>query len=133
MIDYLLDTHTFLWSIFESNRLSAQVRSILSDYENTIYVSSVTFWEISLKLALGKLELEIYTPEELLTVAKKVGFRTLLLEPEEAAKIYHLPKIVSQDPFDRMLIWQAISKDLVLLSKEVQFEQYSEYGLKTLW
>jgi PIN domain nuclease of toxin-antitoxin system len=133
MTDYLLDTHTFLWSIFESNRLSLQVHSILSNYDNTIYVSSVTFWEISLKFALGKLELEPYTPEELITAANKLGFKTLCLEAEEAANFYHLPKMLHKDPFDRMLIWQAISKDLILLSKDEQFGQYSEYGLKTFW
>ena len=133
MTDYLLDTHTFLWSVFESNRLSSQVYSILSNYDNIIYISSVTFWEISLKFALGKLELEPYAPEELITAANKLGFKTLCLEVEEAINFYHLPKIEHKDPFDRMLIWQAISKDLVLLSKDKQFGQYKEYGLKTLW
>jgi len=77
MTHYLLDTHTFLWTLFESTRLSVQVRSILSDCENTVYVSSVTFWEISLKFHLGKLELETYTPERLLHLAKELDFLIL--------------------------------------------------------
>jgi PIN domain nuclease of toxin-antitoxin system len=133
MIYYIDDTHSFLWSIFESNRLSEPVRSILSNSENNIYVSSATFWEISLKFSLGKLELENYTPEKLPALAKKMGFITLAIEPEEAASFYCLPKTAHKDPFDRMLIWQAISKNLVLLSKDSQFEHYSQYGLKTLW
>jgi len=133
MIFYLLDTHTFLWSIFDSNRLSVPVRSILSKSENNIYVSSVTFWEISLKFSLGKLELENHTPEQLPTLAKQMDFITLAIEPEEAASFYCLPKVGHKDPFDRMLIWQAISKNLVLLSKDKQFENYRQYGLKSLW
>lgn len=133
MTHYLLDTHTFLWTIFESTRLSVQVRSILSDCENTVYVSSVTFWEISLKFNLGKLELETYTPEQLPHLAKELDFLMLPIEPEQAANFYRLPKIAHKDPFDRMLIWQAISKNLILLSKDNQFEQYHQYGLKTLW
>ncbi len=134
MTDFLLDTHTFLWSIFDSSRLSVPVRSIISNRKNNIYVSSVTFWEISLKFALGKLELETYTPEQLPALAKKpMGFITLPIEPEEVASFYRLPKMAHKDPFDRMLIWQAISRNLVLLSKDERFEQYNEYGLKLFW
>ncbi len=129
---YLLDTHSFLWSIFETSRLSIPVRSILSNGKNTIYVSAVSFWEISLKFGLGKLELE-NTPEQLPALAKQMGFLTLPIEPEEVASFYRLPKIAHKDPFDRMLIWQAISRNLILLSKDKQFEQYSQYGLKILW
>jgi PIN domain nuclease of toxin-antitoxin system len=133
MTYYLLDTHSLLWVIFDASRLSGQVRSILLNGENTIYVSSVSFWEISLKFGLGKLELETYTPEQLPALAKQMGFLTLPIEPEEAARFYRLPKIAHKDPFDRMLIWQAISRNLILLSKDKQFEHYSQYGLKVLW
>lgn len=130
---YLLDTHTFLWAIFESNCLSRTVHSILADRENVIHVSSVTFWEISLKFSLKKLDLGTYLPEQCVFLAKQIGFITLAIEPEEAANFYRLPKMAHKDPFDRMLIWQAISKNLILLSKDVKFEQYSQYGLKTIW
>jgi len=133
MKGYLLDTHTFLWTFFESSHLSHKVHSILFDRNNMIYVSSVTFWEISLKFSLKKLELGTYLPEQLPSLAKKIGFLTLAIEPEESANFHRLPKIAHKDPFDRMLIWQAISKNLVLLSKDTQFKQYSEFGLKTIW
>ena len=78
--------------------------------------------------------METYLPEQFPHLAKQLDFTMLSMDPEEAANFYQLPKItVHKDPFDRMLIWQAISRNLVLLSKDEHFEQYSKYGLKTTW
>jgi PIN domain nuclease of toxin-antitoxin system len=85
-----------------------------------------------LKYSLGKLTLGC-KPDDLLTVADDMGFEKLLLIPEEAALFYKLPKFSHKDPFDRMLIRQAISRDLVLISKDSQFEDYSQVGLKVVW
>jgi len=134
MNGYLLDSHSFLWSIDEHEKLSRLAFEIILNRNNTIYVSSVTFWEISLKTALGKLSLANYTPLKLLKIVQgPMGFVLLPLSPVEAATFYQLPLSRHKDPFDRMLIWQAISRELVLISKDVQFENYQEYGLETLW
>jgi PIN domain nuclease of toxin-antitoxin system len=134
MNGYLLDCHSLLWSIDENDKLSRPAFEIISNRENTIYVSSVTFWEISIKTALGKLSVENYTPLELLKIAQgPMGLTLLPLSPIEAATFCQLPLTRHQDPFDRMLIWQAISRGLVLISKDCQFDKYQEYGLKTLW
>ncbi len=133
MSDYLLDTHSFLWTVFNSKNLGSQARSIILDLDHVIYISSITFWEISLKFSTGKLNLENCTPEQLVSIAQQLNFKTLLLSPDESATFYRLPKQEHKDPFDRMLIWQAISNDLILISKDSKFESYREYGLKTVW
>jgi len=134
MNGYLLDSHSLLWSIDENDKLSRPAFEIISNRDNTIYVSSVTFWEISIKTALGKLSVANYTPLELLKIAQgPMGLTLLPLSPLEAATFCQLPLTLHKDPFDRMLIWQAISRNLVLISKDRQFDKYQEYGLKTLW
>ncbi|KOR32745.1 hypothetical protein TI05_05315 [Achromatium sp. WMS3] len=129
----LLDTHTFLWSLIADEKLSEKAKVLISNPEIPVYVSSVTFWEISLKSALGKLTLSPHTPEDLPAIAEHtMGFLTLPLEVEEAARFYHLP-ILHKDPFDRMLIWQAISRRLTLVTKDCQFSAYTQYGLSMIW
>ncbi len=134
MNGYLLDTHSFLWSIEQPEKLSHSAIETILNTQNVIYVSSITFWEISLKIALKKLSVESYTPIELLKVAEEsMRFVLLPLSPIEAASFHQLPLIQHKDPFDRMLIWQAISRGLALISKDSQFEDYQKCGLQILW
>jgi len=133
MNDYLLDTHAFIWSVFEPEKLGKRARLVLADADTRIIVSSVTFWEIALKASVGKLTLTDCTPEELPNVAEIMGFERLALEAEEAAAFHRLPKHTHKDPFDRMLIWQAIHRKLTLISKDGEFPAYGSLGLKTLW
>ncbi|MCL7421840.1 MAG: type II toxin-antitoxin system VapC family toxin [Methylobacter sp.] len=132
MNDYLLDTHSFLWSIWQPDKLGRQAIAVLENTNNNVFVSSITFWEISLKYTLGKLTLGC-KPDDLLAVADDMGFARISLSPEEAALFHKLPKLSHKDPFDRMLIWQAIARDLVLISKDNQFGHYSQHGLQVIW
>lgn len=132
MKSYLLDTHTFLWSIWQPEKLGQQTVAVLENTDNRAFVSCITLWEISLKYALGKLTLGC-KPDDLLKVIDDMGFEKLILSHEEAALFYQFPKLAHKDPFDRMLIWQAISNDLILISKDSQFGQYSQYGLNVIW
>lgn len=132
MKSYLLDTHSFLWSLLQPEKLGPQAVAVLENTDNKVFVSSITFWEISLKYSLGKLELGC-KPDDLLKVTDDMDFEKIVLTPEEAALFYQLPKLIHKDPFDRMLIRQAISRDLVLISKDSQFDNYSQYGLKVIW
>jgi PIN domain nuclease of toxin-antitoxin system len=132
-MSYLLDTHTFLWAIAEQKKLSPKVNAILEDGVNEIFVSSVTFWEISLKYGLGKLDLDNIAPEDLPKVAEETGFTFLSLLPGESASYHKLNATWHRDPFDRMLIWQAINNNLTLLSKDKNVAQYKSVGLKLLW
>ena len=130
---YLIDTHTFFWAVFDPDRLGTKARTILRDPNYVIYMSAVSFWEISLKYAIGKLELFSILPDQFPEVARRMEFEILNLSPQEAATFYKLPKVGHQDPFDRMIIWQAIHQKMVLISKDKQFKLYKEIGLKVVW
>ncbi len=130
---YLLDTHTLLWTLFEDEKLSAKAREAISNAENQIYVSVISYWEISLKYALGKLELEGITPDELPEKAKEIDIETMELSEEDAITFYKLPRLKHKDPFDRLIIWQAIRRDLPLISKDKSMEDYQPFGLVALW
>ncbi len=130
---YLLDTHAFLWSIIEDSKLSKEARRIIENSNNTIYVSAVTFWEISLKFGLGKIQLQGILPTELPKQALSAGFEVLPLSPEDCAGYHQLNLTFHKDPFDRMLIWQAIQQNLAIVSKDEKFIQYKTSGLKTIW
>jgi PIN domain nuclease of toxin-antitoxin system len=101
--------------------------------DNSIYVSLITFWEVSIKYSLGKIGLKDITPEELPAVSKEAGFETLILSEKDVASFYKLPRHNHKDPFDRLIIWQAIHNDLVLLSKDRQIADYKEFGLRFTW
>lgn len=132
-MNYLLDTHAFLWIIFDDDKLSSKVKDVVSDLESRLYVSIITYWEIALKYALGKLELEGILPAELPHIAEELSLETLNVSPQEAVTFYKLPKTHHKDPFDRMIIWQAISSNLTLLSKDRNIKEYQQFGLKFLW
>lgn len=129
----LVDTHVFLWILYAPKKISKRVKDLLSDPEIAKYISAITFWEIALKYQLGKLKLAGFLPDELPTVAQKIGFEILNLDAETASAFYKLPKVKNKDPFDRMLAWQAICQDCTLLTKDLNFADYRNYGLKTVY
>lgn len=129
----LLDTHSFLRSLFAPDRLSMRTRSAILDPENEVLVSVVTFLELSLKDALGKIEIKGLTPGHLPAAAKEASFEIIPLEPAEAAAFHTLPRLSHKDPFDRLIIGQAIQRGLLLISADRHFIEYQENGLKTLW
>ena len=130
---YLLDTHTLLWCLFEPSKLSSRVVDTVENVSNEILVSILTLWEISLKFSLGKLTLEGITPDKLPEVIEKSGFDILPLSPVDAASSFRLPRLKHQDPFDRLLIWQAIQNNLIFLSQDRKVQLYKEHGLQVLW
>lgn len=129
----LLDTHAFLWAAFSPRKLSARARSALVDHGNEVAVSSLSFWEISLKFSLGKIALEGCTPDELPAVAQEMQFEILQADATDMASFHALPKTAHKDPFDRMIIWQAIRQSRTLVSKDGHFAPYREHGLQVLW
>jgi PIN domain nuclease of toxin-antitoxin system len=129
----LIDTQTFLWSVFDPDQLSIKARTILQESDNTIHLSVVSFWEISLKYAIGKLELFNILPDRFPEVARQMEFEILNLAPKEAATFYKLPKIGHKDPFDRLIIWQAIHQKMTLISKDRRFKDYKGIGLRVVW
>lgn len=130
---YLLDTHTLLWVLFEDENLSEKAKAVIINPHNQIFVSILTYWEISLKFAIGKLELEGITPEELVQKAKEINIETLDISENEVSTFYKLPRLKHKDPFDRLIIWQAINRNIALISKDRQLKDYQKFGLEVLW
>ena len=132
-MSYLLDTHAFLWAVFSPNKLSAKARKEIRSAESRICLSTISFWEISLKFALGKIELKNCKPNDMPDIAAQMHIEIIQPTAQETASFYQLPKVKHKDPFDRMIIWQAIQRPLVLISKDSDVPEYKEFGLKVLW
>jgi PIN domain nuclease of toxin-antitoxin system len=119
MAKYLLDTHMFLWWMSDAEQLSKEVFDIISDGSNQIYISSATIWEIAIKEALGKLEVDA----DLDHAIEENGFVELKVSAICANATKKLEQI-HRDPFDRMLIAQAIEGDMTLITVDGYIVQY---------
>lgn len=127
----LLDTHTLLWALLQPSKLSTVHRDLLGSKTEQKFFSTISLWEISLKFAVGKLDLGGHQPEEIFAEALRVDLQLLPPAPESFVSFYHLPMMTGhKDPFDRMLIWQAIEQDLMLVSCDSQLPHYRVHGLK---
>jgi PIN domain nuclease of toxin-antitoxin system len=130
-MNYLLDTHYILWSLFDPNRITEKILKIFYDDNVKKYVSGISLWEISLKYSIGKLELKGTNPDELFEKIETAGFELLQIENYLLSSYYKLSKKKNhKDPFDRLLIWQAITNDFILITNDNKIEQYIEDGLK---
>ncbi len=115
---YLIDSHVLLWALMKPSELSPKAKTILNDPSNSIYVSAVSHFELSLKYSLGKLDLEDFIPEDLLNEANRIGFLELPLTTEDAVGLYLLDFKEHKDPFDKMLLWQAVRNKLKFVSRD---------------
>jgi PIN domain nuclease of toxin-antitoxin system len=128
-VKLLLDTCTFLWSLEGGTSVSAAARAALSEPGNDVYLSSVSAWEIAAKHALGKLPLPD-APERYVPAQRRARAIDSLPLDEEAA--LHLPRLppLHRDPFDRMLICQALVAGLTLVTPDPEI---ARYPVRTLW
>jgi PIN domain nuclease of toxin-antitoxin system len=130
-MNYLLDTHCILWTLFEPSKIKDKILQIFKTPEDSKVVSGISLWEISLKYSLGKLELSGTNPEEIYEKISESGFDIIPMENRVFASYYKLPKKENhKDPFDRLLIWQAIANDFTLITADKTIEQYIQDGLK---
>jgi PIN domain nuclease of toxin-antitoxin system len=124
---YLIDSHIFLWAIDIPRKLRAAERSILEDASIDVAVSVASFWELSIKLAKGSLQLRSGKPaiagDYFAKQAAIAGFSILTIDAPEAEYVRALPAIHT-DPFDRLLIAQALLKDRVVMTRDSVFAQY---------
>ena len=132
-MNYLLDTHTFLWTIAKSKNLSAVASKTIKNPDNEIFVSSVSLWEITIKRRIGKLDLNGLKLEELINIVEKMEIELISLSPEESISYGQLEESSHKDPFDRMLIWQSIQRKMTIISKDHEFSKFEKYGLKLFW
>lgn len=130
---YILDTHTLIWAITDREKLSEKVKILLENSKNEIFVSSISYWEISLKSAIGKIELVGGNSQDLLRESTNLGFKNIPLNPETCSSFRKLTANYHRDPFDRMLIWQSISENYKLITKDTTINLYKTEGLKTIW
>ncbi len=126
---YLLDTVVWLWSLNSPERISDEGRRVLERGEEEIYLSAVTPWEISIKMRLGRLDFPGPPVQHVPRFMAKQGLSPLFVNHSHAMKVYDLP-VRHADPFDRMLIAQALIEDLVILTSDRAFR---EYPAKLLW
>jgi PIN domain nuclease of toxin-antitoxin system len=117
----LIDTQIFIWSVMDSEKLVPRARQIMLDADD-IFVSAASIWEIAIKAKIGKLE---GNPHEFADAITGSGFRELSISTHHAAMLHELP-LYHRDPFDRMLIAQALSEPLRLLTADGTLAQYSE-------
>ncbi len=129
----LLDTHAFLWAVFSPEKLSRKARAAIVDPANAVCLSSISLWEISLKFGLGKLTLKNCQPDDLVGIVGEMGLTLIAASAEESASFHRLPRVPHRDPFDRMLAWQAIQRQFVLISKDAALPAYQSAGLQVLW
>jgi PIN domain nuclease of toxin-antitoxin system len=119
----LLDTHTFLWFLLEDPQLSTTASDVIIDPTNDIEVSPATYWEIAIKIRLGKYALpepyDIFIAREIATN----DFRVLPIEPKHTAVLTTLP-FHHRDPFDRLLVAQAMVEAVPILSVDTAFDAY---------
>ena len=125
----LLDTSTFLWVISDAPDLSARARELFVDPGNEVYLSAVSAWEIAVKYALGRLPLP-EPPERFVPIQRQQhGIDPLPLDEEVALHLARLP-LLHKDPFDRMLVCQAIVHGLVILTPD---KLVNQYPVRTMW
>jgi PIN domain nuclease of toxin-antitoxin system len=125
----LLDTCTFLWIAARSDDLSPRARECFADPDNDVYLSVVSAWEIALKHALGRLPLPEPPAQFVPAERERHGIDVLLLDEESALHLDRLP-LLHRDPFDRMLVCQALVHGLAILSPD---PLVSRYPVRTVW
>ncbi|MFQ5739787.1 MAG: type II toxin-antitoxin system VapC family toxin [Acidobacteriota bacterium] len=125
----LLDTATFLWVAIDSPQLSPTASGVVTDANNEVFLSAVSAWEIAIKHSLEKLVLPA-RPEGLVPeIRNTYAIESLPLDEESTFQIGRLPRL-HRDPFDRMLICQAIVHGLTILTPD---ELIRQYPVRTLW
>jgi PIN domain nuclease of toxin-antitoxin system len=120
----LLDTQVLLWALMEPQRLTDDVRDTLESGDNEILFSAASIWEIAIKASLQRVDFDV-APDEIAVAALETGFTELPVRSSSAALVAELP-LHHRDPFDRLLIAQAISETVRLFTADRQLEVYSE-------
>lgn len=118
----LVDTHLLLWSVAASRKLTAEARELLTDPDNVVLYSAASVWEIAIKSALRRRDFRVDLPR-LLRALPQAGFSELPVTAQHAARVASLPSL-HRDPFDRMLVAQALAEPLVLLTNDAQLGRY---------
>lgn len=126
MSKYLLDTHTFLFSLFDVDKLGPLCKRTIINPNNDIFVSAINLWEISIKKSIGKLK----APDDMVSIVEEKGFLHLPVTPFDGQSLVSLP-MLHKDPFDRMLIAQALNNKLTIITNDHLIANYKVKTIKT--
>jgi len=128
-VNVLLDTHAFLWAVTGDRRLSSPARTLIEDGENQVFLSAVSMWEIVLKARAGKLHVEGSVAKVLEEQMRQARISPLAIYPAHVLRVAALPPI-HKDPFDRLLIAQAQSENLALVTRDPEIRRYT---VQVIW
>lgn len=123
-MNFLLDTHVALWAIADSPKLSKKARDMIESPRSSIWISAASVWEISIKHSLGRGDIPV-SGQDALRYFRGSGYRFLPVDPEHAAAVEDLPTH-HHDPFDRILIAQALIEPMRLLTHDSMMARYSD-------
>lgn len=127
-MNVLVDTHAVIWSITDNNRLVDPPRKIIENSANNCIVSIASLWEMGIKVSIGKLKLK-NNLKHTFQIIEETGFTILPINSEHIAVNAQL-KFHHRDPFDRIIIAQAIHEELTIISKDRHFK---EYDVELIW
>lgn len=125
---YLLDTHTLIWFMEGDHQLSKSTKDVIEDTSNEKFVSIVSFWEMAIKISLQKLDLK-KPIRKLITEVLETDIQVLPLSFNDILIVSQLP-FHHRDPFDRIIIAQAITENLTVIGQDKHFE---EYDISIFW
>ena len=125
----LVDTHALLWAIDSPEKLGRKAREVLTGPGQRIFVSTVSLWEIAIKISLDRLDLDPDWREIIESGLEHMHGRWLTIKPAHCGIVATLPWW-HRDPFDRMLVAQAISEDLALVTRD---RAMGDYGVQVIW
>lgn len=126
---FLIDSHVLLWAAENPSKLSDRVRSALEDETNELLLSAGSLWEISIKVALGKLTLSLPLREWLIKAIADLNLELLPITVDHVERLRLMP-FHHRDPFDRLLVAQALVESMPLVSSDAVLDVY---GLSRLW
>lgn len=126
---FLMDTHTFLWFLTDDSKLSHHALNLIEDETNEAILSLASMWEIAIKYSIGKLTLQKSFPDFVDEQIQINDFQLLPIETSHIKIVSSLP-LHHRDPFDRMLIAQAITENMPIISADSAFDSY---GVTRLW
>jgi PIN domain nuclease of toxin-antitoxin system len=120
---YLLDTHVLLWAAGSPEKLSSHARNLIENMDNLLFFSTASVWEISIKASLGRADFQV-NPRLLRRTLLEHGYEELNITSHHVLTVHDLPPL-HKDPFDRILIAQAIVEEILLLTNDNTILQYT--------
>lgn len=125
----LLDTHVFIWWIMDAPQLPRRVRELIAEEDNELFLSAASCWEIAIKAGLGKITLPAHPDAFIVDQMALNAVQALPVEASHALHVFHLPSL-HRDPFDRILIAQALMEGMPIITSDALIRKYK---VRTIW